>query len=172
MKRHVLETSLWLSSPLEATFAFFSDPANLARITPPDLGFVILTPGPVPMRAGALIDYRIRLRGIPARWTSLIEVWEPNARFVDVQVRGPYRLWRHEHTFEAEKGGTRVADRVEYALPFFPLGEIVHPILVRPDLERIFSFRREAIRRILEEGGGRVAAAGLAGSGHRSRGAA
>ena len=172
MKRHVLEASLWLSSPLEATFAFFCDPANLARITPPDLGFVVLTPGPIPMRSGALIDYRIRLRGIPARWTSLIEVWAPNARFVDVQVRGPYRLWRHEHTFEAESGGTRVADRVEYALPFFPFGEIVHRFLVRPDLDRIFSFRSAAIRRILQGGEGRIAAAGLAGSGHRGRGAA
>ncbi len=172
MRRHVLEASLWLSSSLEATFAFFSDPANLARITPPDLGFVILTPGPVPMRAGSLIDYRIRLRGVPARWTSLIEVWEPNARFVDVQVRGPYRLWRHEHTFEAEKGGTRVADRVEYALPLFPFGEILHPFLVRPDLERIFAFRRAAIRRILEQGEGRIAAGAPGGSGRRNRGAA
>ena len=172
MRRHVLEASLRLSSPLEATFAFFSDPANLARITPPDLGFVMLTPAPVPMRAGALIDYTIRLRGIPARWTSLIEVWEPNVRFVDVQVRGPYRLWRHEHTFEAEKGGTRVADRVEYALPLFPLGEIVHPFLVRPDLERIFSFRSAAIRRHLEGGEVRNAAAGPAESGHPDQGAA
>jgi ligand-binding SRPBCC domain-containing protein len=157
VRRHVFETSQWLSSPPEVTFGFFSDPSNLARITPPDLGFAILTPGAIEMRAGARIDYRIRLCRLPVRWTSLIEVWEPNARFVDVQVRGPYRLWRHEHTFEARDGGTLVGDRVEYALPLFPFGEFVHPLLVRPDLDRIFSFRSSAIRRILDGGKGGAA---------------
>jgi ligand-binding SRPBCC domain-containing protein len=150
VRRHVLERSQWLFASPEATFAFFSEPANLARITPPELGFVILTPGPVEMRAGARIDYRIRLRGIPMRWTTRIDVWEPTVRFVDVQERGPYRLWRHEHTFKAQDGGTLVCDRVEYGLPLFPLGEIAHPLLVRPDLDRIFTFRSAAIRRILE----------------------
>jgi len=150
MRRHLLETSQWVRTPIETTFAFFSDPGNLARITPPGLGFVILTPGPVEMRAGTRIEYRIRVRGLPVRWTSLIEVWEPNVRFVDVQVRGPYRLWRHEHTFEKEDGGTRVRDRVEYELPLFPVGELAHPLLVRPELDRIFSFRHAATRRLLE----------------------
>lgn len=149
MRRHLLETSQWLPSPLDRTFAFFSDPRNLARITPPSLGFVLKTPGPIEMRAGARFDYRIRLRGLPLSWTSLIEVWEPNVRFVDVQVRGPYRLWRHEHTFEAKDGGTRIGDRVEYELPLYPLGEVVHGLLVRPDLDRIFAFRRAATERLL-----------------------
>lgn len=154
MRRHVLEASQWVAAGLESSFAFFSDPANLARITPPELRFLILTPGPIEMRAVARIDYRIRLRGIPMRWTSLIEVWEPNARFVDVQARGPYRLWRHEHTFQPLDGGTLVGDRVEYGLPFFPLGELVHPLVVRPDLDRIFSFRHAAVRRLLERSTG------------------
>ncbi len=150
MRRHLLETSQWVRTPLETTFAFFSDPRNLARITPPGLGFVILTPEPIEMREGTLIDYRIRVLGLPVRWTSRIEVLEPNVRFVDVQVRGPYRLWRHEHTFEGGDGGTRVRDRVEYELPLFPIGELAHPLLVRPDLDRIFSFRHAATRRLLE----------------------
>ena len=150
MRRHLLETSQWVRTPLEKTFAFFSDPRNLARITPPDLGFVILTPEPIEMCAGAWIDYRIRVRGLPVRWTTRIEVWEPNVRFVDVQVRGPYRLWRHEHTFEERDGGTRIRDRVEYELPLFPISELAHPLLVRPDLDRIFSFRLAATRRLLE----------------------
>jgi hypothetical protein len=150
MRRHLLETSQWVRTPLETTFAFFSDPRNLARITPPDLGFVILTPEPIEMCAGARIDYRIRVRGLPVRWTSRIEVWEPNVRFVDVQVRGPYRLWRHEHTFEEGDGGTRIRDRVEYELPLFPIGELAHLLLVRPDLDRIFSFRHAATRSLLE----------------------
>jgi ligand-binding SRPBCC domain-containing protein len=149
VRRHVLETSQWLSSPLDETFAFFSDPQNLARITPPSLDFVLTTSGPILMRAGARFDYRLRYRGLPLSWTSLIEVWEPNVRFLDVQVRGPYRLWRHEHGFEARDGGTSIEDRVEYELPFYPLGEVVHGLLVRPDLERIFAFRNAATESLL-----------------------
>lgn len=147
--RHVFETSQWVPAAPEATFAFFSDPGNLARITPPGLGFRMLTPEPIVMAAGTRIDYRIRVRGLPLRWTSLIEVWEPITRFVDVQVRGPYRSWRHEHSFEPQGGGTLVRDRVAYALPFYPLGELAHALVVRPDLERIFAFRRAAIPRLL-----------------------
>ena len=140
----VLETRQWLPRSVEEVFGFFADAANLNDITPPWLGFRILTPLPVEMRAGALIDYRIRLRGAPIRWRTEITCWEPPWRFVDEQIRGPYRLWRHEHTFHPENGGTRVEDRVEYRVglgDWWP-GRLVHRLWVRPELDRIFEYRR------------------------------
>ena len=132
----------------DETFAFFADAHNLEAITPPWLRFRVVTPAPIPMGQGALIDYRLRLRGIPLRWQSRIEVWEPGRRFVDVQVAGPYRLWHHAHRFEPlAGGGTRIRDTVRYALPFGRVGRAAHALLVRRDLERIFDFRREAVAR-------------------------
>src|SRR3954470_23735571 len=99
---------------LDETFAFFAEAANLERLTPPWLNFRTHTPLPIAMGEGTTIDYRVRLRGLPMPWRSRIDVWEPGARFVDRQIIGPYRWWRHEHRFEAVPGGTRVADHVEY----------------------------------------------------------
>ena len=130
---------------LEQTFAFFSDAANLEQLTPPWLRFTVVTPRPIVMREGAIIDYRIRLRGVPMAWQSRIDVWEPGVRFVDRQVVGPYRWWRHEHRFEAWIGGTLVEDRVEY-LPRFP---VVSGPLVERELARIFAFRQAALKQIL-----------------------
>lgn len=127
-------------------FAFFADAENLEQLTPPWLNFRILTPRPVDMRPGALIDYRLRLRGLPIRWRSEITAWEPPARFVDEQRRGPYKLWRHEHLFEERDGGTLCTDRVEYAVPFDGL---IHGWLVGPDLQRIFRYRRERLLALL-----------------------
>jgi ligand-binding SRPBCC domain-containing protein len=98
------------------------------------------------MAAGTLLEYRLRLHGVPLRWLTRIEVWEPPVRFVDVQVRGPYRLWHHTHSFEPAGDGTLMGDRVRYALPLGPLGELAHAVLVRRDLERIFAFRHAAVR--------------------------
>jgi hypothetical protein len=117
---------------------------NLEKLTPPWLRFEILTEGPIMMAAGTLIGYRIRWRGIPLRWRTEIEVWEPNHRFVDRQFRGPYRLWRHEHLFVELGDGTAIIDRVEYA-PFG--GAIANRLVVARDVERIFSYRHEVLRR-------------------------
>lgn len=126
---------------LEETFAFFSDAANLERLTPPWLNFRIRTPGPIVMREGAEIEYRIVLYGLPIPWTSRIDVWEPGVRFVDRQTVGPYRWWHHEHRFQAVAGGTRVTDRVEFA----PRLRWITGPLVRRDVGRIFDYRRGAL---------------------------
>jgi ligand-binding SRPBCC domain-containing protein len=142
-----LDTWLWLPRRRTEVFAFFADAANLERITPSFLAFHILTPLPVDMRAGTLIDYRVGLRGLPMKWQSKITTWEPPIRFADVQVRGPYREWTHTHTFEERDGGTRVVDTVQYALrgPGV-VGSAINRLLVAPELTRIFSFRHEALQ--------------------------
>ena len=143
MKVRQFESELWLPRPREEVFAFFSDPRNLDAITPPWVGFRIVTPGPIEMKAGALIDYKLRIRGFPIRWRTKITEWEPPVRFVDEQLRGPYRLWIHEHEFEPREGGTLVRDRVRYAVAF---DFLVHEILVRRDVARIFAYRTEKLR--------------------------
>ena len=148
---HELTTWQWLPRPRPEVFAFFSDARNLQRITPAFLHFEVLTPGPIEMRAGALIDYRLTLRGIPLRWRSEITVWEPPQRFADIQLRGPYAEWVHTHTFEEEDGGTLVRDSVRYRLwgPGFLTGT-VNKVLVAPETKRIFEFRHHALEEIFE----------------------
>ena len=128
------------------TFAFFSQARNLQRITPPWLRFEVLTPEPIAMRTGTVIEYRLRLHGIPLRWTALIEDWEEGRAFADRQIQGPYRLWHHRHEFEPHPDGTLVRDHVHYALPLGPLGAVAHRLQVRRDLDRIFDFRTAAVR--------------------------
>lgn len=144
MKIREFSTELWLPLPPEKLFPFFADPANLQAITPPWLHFHIVTPLPIKMCAGTLIDYKLRVRGMPLRWRTLIRDWRPPHHFVDEQLRGPYRQWVHEHSFEARDGGTLARDRVRYAVPF---DFLVHRWLVRPDVESIFQFRSEELRR-------------------------
>ena len=117
MRTHEFRCELWLPRPLGEVFSFFADAGNLELLTPPQLNFHILTPRPLEMRVGLLIDYRLRERGIPLRWRSEITAWEPPHRFVDEERRGPYRLWQHEHLFEERDGGTVAIDRVRYAVP-------------------------------------------------------
>jgi ligand-binding SRPBCC domain-containing protein len=150
MKVHELEREQLVAAPLRSVFAFFARAHNLERITPPWLRFAVLTPEPIEMAPGAVIAYRLRLRGVPISWTSRIEQWEADRLFVDRQLRGPYRLWVHRHEFTPVDGATLVRDRVRYALPLGALGELAHAAVVRRDLERIFDFRRDTVRRLLE----------------------
>ena len=143
--RHLLERRQYIPRPRAEVFAFFADAANLERITPPSLRFRILTPPPIAMTAGTTIDYRIALFGLGFRWRTLIEVFEPERRFVDVQLAGPYKTWRHLHEFEDDGTGTSMRDRVEYELPLGKLGTLVHLAIVRRQLEHIFDFRRQVI---------------------------
>ena len=142
----VLATSQWVPTPPYKTFAFFADAWNLEQITPPILRFRIITPAPIAMRMGTLIDYRLRLRGISVRWRTEITAWDPPRGFTDVQLRGPYRKWVHRHDFVEEDGGTRVNDTVTYAVPG---GSLVDRLIVRPDLDRIFRYRCRGIRELL-----------------------
>src|SRR5262245_1560942 len=148
MADHVLETRVWLAKPRPEVFVFFADPANLARITPPWLGFRPLTRPPV-LAPFAVLDYRIRWLGLPLRWRTLIREYDPPARFLDVQVRGPYERWEHRHLFLEERGGTWVEDRVVYRLPLGPLGRAMHALVVRRQLEAIWAYRRHRMGELI-----------------------
>lgn len=137
-------TELWLPRPRHEVFPFFADANNLQAITPPWLNFHVLTPK-IEIRAGALIDYRLRVRGIPLSWRTHIKVWEPPGRFVDEQLRGPYRRWVHEHTFEESNGGTLCRDHVQYAVWG---GRLVDRLLVRRDVRKIFEFRQQRLNEL------------------------
>jgi len=136
---------------LDEVFPFFAEPRNLARITPAWLGFRIVSAGDLTMRAGLRIEYRVRPLGFPQTWVSEITLWDPPHRFVDEQVRGPYRLWHHLHTFRAVAGGTELVDEVTYALPFGPLGSLAHALVVRRQLATIFDYRARVVRDLFGE---------------------
>jgi ligand-binding SRPBCC domain-containing protein len=143
---HVLEREQRLPGTPAEVFPFFADARNLEAITPPLLRFRVRTPEPITMGAGTLLKYRLRLHGVPVGWTTVIADWEPPHRFVDVQVRGPYALWHHTHTFVPDgDGGTLMRDVVRYAIGFGALGELAHRLLVRRDLEAIFDFRSRTV---------------------------
>jgi ligand-binding SRPBCC domain-containing protein len=149
MRVNILEREQLIAADIERVFAFFADAHNLEAITPPWLHFEVLMPRPIEMRPGALIAYRMRLHGVPARWLTEIEAWDPCNGFVDRQLRGPYSLWHHTHSFEVSAHGTLMRDRVRYALPLGLLGRIAHRAFVARDLNRIFDFRRDVISRHL-----------------------
>src|SRR4051795_2939008 len=149
MRVHVLRREQRLPGPPEAVFPFFADARNLEAITPPLLSFRLLTPTPVEMGVGTFLQYALRLRGVPVRWDTLIQAWEPPPRFVDVQVRGPYRLWHHTHELEPVAGGTLMRDTVRYAIGFGPLGEVARRAVVARDLDAIFAYRAERVPALL-----------------------
>jgi ligand-binding SRPBCC domain-containing protein len=140
---------LWIPRPKTEVFAFFSKAANLQEITPPWLQFRVITSSPITMGLGTEIDYRLKIRGVPTSWRSRITVWQPPDRFVDEQVRGPYRLWIHEHRFIEELRGTRCEDDVQYAVPG---GMIIKALFVERDILNIFAYRADRLRAIFGEG--------------------
>jgi ligand-binding SRPBCC domain-containing protein len=144
---HRLEQTQLIPAPRAQVFDFFSAAENLERLTPDFLSFRIVTPLPIEMREGQHIEYRISLGPVPMSWLTEIREWRPLERFVDVQLRGPYRRWHHLHEFREVAGGTEMHDVVDYELPLGPLGAIAHSLMVKRTLGRIFAFRREAVER-------------------------
>ena len=149
MRTFLLEREQFIPRPLAEVFPFFADAANLQAITPAFLDFRFLTTLPIEMRPGTLIDYQIKLFGLPLKWRTRIEEFEPPHRFADVQVRGPYKLWHHTHEFREVEGGTLMTDRVRYQLYLGPLGWLAHVLWVRRTLARIFDHRWQTIERLL-----------------------
>ena len=147
---HVLRTSICVPVGVDQVFDFFSNASNLERLTPPELHFHIITAEPIDIREGTLIDYRLRIYGIPFKWQTKITNWDPPNQFIDEQVIGPYKQWIHVHSFAEQNGTTTINDRVFYRLPLWPVGEIAYP-LVSSQLRRIFSFRNRLISETFNE---------------------
>lgn len=151
MAEHILKSELTIDLPRDEVFEFFADAGNLERITPPELNFHILTPQPIEMREGALIEYQLKLSGFPMRWKTLISKWDPPHEFVDEQLSGPYKQWIHRHTFtELEPNKTLIQDEVRYRLPLEPFGDLAHFIVAR-QLKGIFDHRQEVVGHLLAE---------------------
>jgi len=148
---HVLRTTASIERPIDEVFDFFAAAANLERITPPSLRFRVVTPLPVDMHVGALIDYALRLNGLPFAWRTEITEWNPPHAFTDTQLSGPYHTWIHRHTFEADGDATLMVDEVRHRLPLWPVGEAAVPI-VRRQLRGIFTFRARALEEIFGRG--------------------
>ena len=151
MNDQVLERTQRIELPIEATFELFGDAFNLERITPPWLGFRVVTRQPIEMGEGTLLEYRLRLHGIPVRWHTRISAWDPPRRFIDEQISGPYALWHHTHAFEPDGDATLIRDRVRYRIGFGPLGALALALFVRRDVERIFDYRREAMLKLIAD---------------------
>lgn len=150
MAEHILTRSLTLDLPRRKVFDFFADAGNLERITPPELNFKIITEQLFNIKQGSLIDYKLKMRGIPLTWRTLISVWNPPHSFVDEALKSPYKQWIHRHTFtELENGKTLIEDQVKYRLPFEPFGDLAH-WFVRRELDHIFDFRQKAVMEILQ----------------------
>ncbi len=149
MQTYTLRCELLTASSLKDTFAIFEDPYNLAKITPSSLNFQVTSPHRVEMQKGAEIEYTIRWLGFRMHWKTLILEYRPPVLFIDEQAKGPYKFWRHRHTFESTAGGTKVGDHVEYALPFGPLGGMAHALAVRRQLLGIFKYRQQQLSKML-----------------------
>ena len=149
MAEHQLERTLTIDLPIEETFGFFADAGNLEKITPPELNFSILTPQPIAIRKGTLIDYRLKLRGFPITWKTVISEWKPPFSFVDKALKSPYKQWIHRHIFRSlPNGSTEIQDLVSYRLPFEPLGDLGH-WYVRKELEYVFDYRQKIVTELL-----------------------
>lgn len=149
---HALHAEMWLPLPVERVFAFFADVANLDLLTPPWVQFTTVTPGPIVLQAGTLIEHRLRVHHVPIRWLSEITVWNPPVQFVDEQRRGPYKSWKHRHDFETKGDGALIRDSIEYRVRGWFCAALINRWLVRPDLRAIFAFRQKKLRELLAPG--------------------
>ena len=147
MKVFKLKYTQSIHSSIENVFDFFSNPENLSILTPEELNFRILTPTPIIMKEGQIIDYTIKLFGLKIRWRTIITEFNKNNSFVDQQLKGPYSMWHHKHIFKERNGKVEMVDEISYALPFGILGEIVNVIWVKKDLDKIFKYRENAINK-------------------------
>lgn len=146
---HRLSTEIIISRPIEEVFSFFSKAENLQVLTPSFLAFEILSEAPIEMNTGTLIDYRIKLNGLPMKWTTHIKLWSPPFRFVDEQLKGPYLRWEHEHRFETiDSNHTRMFDTVEYRV--FG-GQLIHKLFVEKKLRKIFSYRLDKLKSVFPD---------------------
>jgi ligand-binding SRPBCC domain-containing protein len=150
VKVHTLQTENWLPLPIDKVFEFFGDAGNLDPLTPPWLHFQIITPRPITMGQGTLIDYRLKIHKIPVRWRSEITVWEPPHLFVDEQRKGPYIQWIHRHEFATRGEGTVIRDHIDYAVPGLIFEPLLHHFFVKPDIQTIFAFRQQKIQELLK----------------------
>ena len=152
MRNFHFESRLWLNRPRDEVFEFFSDALNLEEITPPWLRFRVVSKLPIDMHRGAEIEYRLKIHGVPVGWRSRITVWDPPYRFVDEQVRGPYRMWIHEHRFFEDSGGTLCQDNVSYLSRG---GTLINVLFVERDIHKIFAHRSDRLQKIFGESSAR-----------------
>jgi ligand-binding SRPBCC domain-containing protein len=145
---YIFRSSQLINKPIENVFEFFADACNLEKLTPLTLKFQILSDLPILMKTGTLIDYKITIHGMPVKWKTEILEWMPPYRFIDIQRKGPYKLWRHTHTFKTIDGKTLMEDVVEYEMPFGIFGRLAHPLFVKKEIEQIFDFRKKIIESI------------------------
>lgn len=143
---YILRAETVLPRARAEVFPFFADAMNLERITPPWLKFQVLTPPPIEMFAGQVIDYRLQVHHVPLKWRTEIAEWQPPIHFVDMQQRGPYRWWHHTHLFDEVAGGTRCRDVVRYGVPG---GAVAHWLVVRRDVYAIFAYRQRVMHELL-----------------------
>ena len=149
-KEYTLEKHQFITKSKKEVFDFFKTPENLEKITPKNLNFVIHTPSPISMNEGTLIEYRIKLLGIPIYWKTLINAYDPPKYFSDIQLKGPYSKWDHTHIFKECKNGTMMIDKIVYSIPFGIIGQIAHSIWVKEELNRIFNYRYDIIEKIFK----------------------
>jgi hypothetical protein len=147
---HILTKTTIINKSLSEVFEFFSNAENLNKITPPDMQFKILTPLPIIIKKGTLIDYKIKVSGIPFNWQTEITEWEPNKRFTDKQLKGPYRVWIHEHTFEEKDGKTIMNDHVQFLSPGWFLEPIINKLFIEKKVKGIFTYREKILNNLFK----------------------
>ena len=147
MKIYTVRREQLVEWPLGDVFRLFEKPENLALITPPAMKFKIFTPGPIEKRNGTVVDYSVRILGIPIHWRMMITDYQRPYRFVDVQLNGPYTFWHHTHIFDECSRGTMIVDEVRYVMPFGIIGRLVHALFVRSRIQKIFDYRAGVVTR-------------------------
>ena len=151
MKIYELVKTQVIDSSIDNVFDFFAKPENLKKITPEKLSFNIITPTPITMDKGTVIDYTIRLFGIQVHWRTLITMYDPPHEFIDEQIKGPYNFWHHNHKFKEVEGGVEISDKVNYSIPMGVFGRVLHFFWIKRDLEKIFLHRKKFFENIFDK---------------------